>query len=141
MCDKLIYIYIYIYLLLKSENMGYTAINGVPNPSQRLITESYHGVEAAVRRSSHQQFGGVTSSEHPVHGGEVGGALIGVEIWCKNATFYTLPPKVLARTTRPTAAAASTTSSAVTQHHTVFLVHFGLKEMERGLLVWMRKKW
>lgn len=100
--------------------MGDAAINGVPNPSESFVAESDDGVKAAVRRNPHQQFGGVASSEHPMHGGEVGGALIGVEIRCEHATSYALPPEELARAAR--SAAADGGGSSVVAHDTLCLL-------------------
>lgn len=124
-----------LYLLLKSEDVGNAAVNRVPNPSQRLVTKRDHGVEPAVRWDSQEQFGGVASSEHPMHRREEGGALLRVEIRCKNATSHTLPSKEFASTTRPTTTIAAATIATTAVAHYIYACMCG----SFCVLIWNEK--
>lgn len=87
--------------------MSNTTIDRISNPSKSLVTKSNASVETLGRRDAVEELRGIASSEHLMHGGKVGGALLGVEIGCKNAPFHTLSPQKLARAARPSALAAA----------------------------------
>jgi len=71
-----------------------------------------------VSRDAEEELGCVAGSEHLVHGGEVGSALVGVKVGCKHTPLYTLPSQVLARatwsmiTTTPTSSTSTSTSTS-----------------------------
>lgn len=50
-----------------------------------------------------EELRGIASSKHLMNSGEVGGALIRVEIGCENAAFHTLSPQKLAGAAWPSA--------------------------------------
>lgn len=95
------------HLLLKSEDVGNAAINGVSDASESLVGERDDSVEALVRRDAEEELRGVASAEHFVDRREVCGALISVEVWREDASFHALPPEELARPTWPTSTGIS----------------------------------
>lgn len=90
-------------LLLEGENLRNATIDRVSNPSESFVTKRNASVETFGRWDAVEELRGIASSKHLMHSGEVGGALIRVEIGGENASFHTLSPQKLARATGPSA--------------------------------------
>lgn len=105
------------YLLLKGEDVGHTAIDGVSDAGLGFVANCDDGVEAFMGRYSEEELGDVAGSEHLVHRGEVGRAVLGVEVRREDAVTYALSSQELACTTWPTAAAAASSSSSTSHNN------------------------
>ena len=96
--------------------MSDTAVYRVSNPSHSLVAESNHRIEPPVSRNPVEKLGSVAGAEHLVHGGEVGRALVGVEVRRENTSFHALPSEKLAGAAWPSAAAAAALASSHLSH-------------------------
>lgn len=114
------YIYIYIrsnHLLLQGQDVWHTTMHGVNDPGLGLVAYGGHGLPPATLRHSGKKLGHVGRAEDLVNHGEVGRAVLGLEVWCKDAQSRALSPQILTRTAR----AAATTSIATHQRFVVTL--------------------
>lgn len=90
--------------------MSNAAVNWVSEARLRLVADSDDSVEAFLLRNVVEELRHIAGSENLMHGGEMGGALLGVEVRRKYASGHTLPPQELACATW----AAATTSTPTT---------------------------
>lgn len=91
---------------MKGEDVGDAAVDGVPEPGLRLVTNGDHGVGPLLHRDVEEELRHVTSSEHLVHRREMSRALLRVEMRRKYAPCHTLPPQELACPARPSTTAS-----------------------------------
>lgn len=105
------------YLLLKGEEVGDAAINGIAEAGLRFVADGHNGIDSLVGRDMQKQLGHVAGSKNLVHGSKVCSPLLRVEVWRKYASIHTLPSQELAGPAGTAAAAATAARNAAARTH------------------------
>lgn len=86
-------------LLLKGENMGDTAIDGILKPSLSFIRDGNSGFATITHRKVSEELRHIASSKNLVYSWEMRSSLFMAEIRSKNTPPHTFPPQEFAGTT------------------------------------------